>query len=466
MEKTIEQTKKSKILNQLQLILSSEIWSIGILAIGFLGWLFKLDVAVILIIATYLILLFVFCDDVKNILTVAFAVPFFITTENVSSKIIPLIIALSLFLLSVIYYIVKQLAVKKVKTKKGKLFWAMVVYLVAHLLGGIIGHFNILHFLIILGMVLITYLLYWIAINFAKDLKLYMQYLFIAIGIVLSVQLLICYIQLEEAFRDVIFTKSVVFVGVQNINVAAIYFVFAMISVFTLGMKKRLDFVYLILSTYFVFCTYFTYSRMGILTCVIIFLILFVYMFVHSQNKMIHLIVVFFSILIVELICLFCWDDIYILFESYLSLGFSGNGRDVLWPWCFEKFIENPVFGVGFVSNEEVPTMIVSDSIILAHNTILQYLTSLGFVGTVMMIYYHVQEYIILLKNFNMFKFMNLMQVMVITIFGITATKDLFIIIILTTLISMSENDSDNSVSFSERNKVVKTNKKTSREVK
>ena len=75
-------------------------------------------------------------------------------------------------------------------------------------------------------------------------------------------------------------------------------------------------------------------------------------------------------------------------------MGYSGNGRQILWPWCWNKFKENPLFGIGFVSKDDsVPTLVSTDSIVLAHNSILQYLTSLGIIGTLMMGYFYFKKY-------------------------------------------------------------------------
>lgn len=437
---------KQSTLEKLNHVLSDSMWIIYILTVGFVGWVTGLDHIALFLLAIYALLMFIFCNDVKNVLPIAFAVPFFISTNGVFNKITFFIIAFVIFFVGVVYFLIKQLAIKKVKTKKGKMFWATVVYLIAHLLGGIIGYFNILYSAIILGMVLLTYFLYWVALNFTHNLKKYIQYLFIGIGIILSIQLLISYFNVDEPFTSAILSKNVIFIGVQNINIAAIYFVFAMLSVLTLGIGHNKDYLFALASLPFAICTYFTYSRMGMLTCGILFLVAIIYMFVRSHNKPVFLFIGIVAFFIFEIITLVWWNKVSQLLDWYTGLGISGNGRETLYPWCWEQFIENPIFGVGFVTEEVVPTMVVSDHIILAHNTPLQYLTSLGIIGSLMMIYFHVQEYIVACKNFNSFKFMNFLQIMVITIFGFTATKDVFVIIILYTLLVLSENDSDQSI--------------------
>ncbi|MBQ7351745.1 MAG: O-antigen ligase family protein [Clostridia bacterium] len=433
---------------KLKEILSDDIWILILLTIGFLGWLINIDFITMPLLGILSLLIFLICDDIKNVFAIVISIPFFINSINTTFNIIMLGIALLFFVIGLLFFIIKQI-IKKSNFTKGKMFWATIIYLIAHLLGGFIGHFNIIHSIVILLMVLLTYAMYWLALNFTTNLKRYFQLLFITLGVILSVQLLIEYFKVDQPFHLAILSKNIVFIGVQNINIAAIYFIFAMLSVLTLGFKHKYDYLFSLASLIFAICTYFTYSRMGTLTCFILLFAALLYTFIKSSNKKIYLGVGLTFLLIAILTTIIFYDRIIKLLDWYISLGFKGNGRDELYPWCFEKFIENPLFGIGFVADETVPTMLMFDNIILAHNTILQYLTSLGIVGSIMMIYYHYKEYKIAFTKFNDFKFFNLLQILTITIFGMAATKDIFLVILLTFLIVLSEKDADNSIIYS-----------------
>ena len=67
------------------------------------------------------------------------------------------------------------------------------------------------------------------------------------------------------------------------------------------------------------------------------------------------------------------------------------NGRDELWPWCVRRFLEYPALGYGFIASETVPTVRVN--LVLAHNTLLQWLTSTGIIGTSLMVYFYIRKY-------------------------------------------------------------------------
>lgn len=433
-------------MEKLRQTLSNYVWMPILLTIGFIGWGCNLDFITVPLLCVYVGLLLAFCDDVRNLFPVAFSVPFFINTIEGFIDYVILGIGILFFIIGLVIFLIRHLWKKKTPVKKGKLFWGFVISLAAYLLGGIWGYFNIINAIIITAMTSATYFLYWIAINFTHNFRKYINSLFIAIGIILFVQLLISYANVDEPFGSAILSKNVVWIGLQNINVAAIYFMLAMLAAFQFALHHKYDYLITLAGLFFAICTYFTYSRMGTLICFIIMIISIIYIFAKSKNKPIFLFIGIVGVFILEFICVLYFDKIAKLFSHHVSLGFSGNGRDALWPWCIEKFFESPLFGVGYTSKDPVPGLLSTKSIILAHNTLIQYLTSLGIIGTIMMIYYHIQRYKILLTNFNEFKFMNLLNILTIGLSGITdqsPTMDIFIICIATIFIAQSELDSE-----------------------
>lgn len=425
--------------------LSNYIWLPILLTIGFIGWVCKIDFVTVPLLCVYVGLLLGFCDDIRNLYPVAFAVPFFINTIEGFMDYVILGIGIAFFIVGLIIFLIRHLAIKKTPVKKGKLFWGMVACLVAYLIGGIVGYFNILNALIITAMTCASYLLYWLAINFTHSLKTYLNYLFISIGIILSIQLLISYVMVDEPFLSAILSKNVIWIGLQNINVVAIYFMLAMLSTFQLALGHKLDYLITLSGLFFAICTYFTYSRMGMLICAILLIIATIFLFVKSKNKTAFLIMLISITLALLSLFIFGFETLTKILKHYTKLGFDGNGRDELWPWCWEKFLDNPAFGIGFTTNETIPGL-PPTKIILAHNSLLQYLVSLGVIGTIIISFFFLCKYKILCTKFNNFKFMNLLTVMAIALSGITdqsPTGDVFIICITLILIANAEKDTE-----------------------
>ena len=100
-------------MNKFRQILISNVWIAIILFIGFLGWGVSLEFLSIPLIAVYSLLLMIFCEDIKNIFVVFFAVPFFIGSVKNTSDIILLGISFGIFLVGVVFYLIKQLIKSK-----------------------------------------------------------------------------------------------------------------------------------------------------------------------------------------------------------------------------------------------------------------------------------------------------------------------------------------------------------------
>lgn len=439
-------------MKRLDNILSNFLCVPVILMLGFWGWAYNIDVYIIPILAVYTLAVFVFCKDVKNILPIIFSVPFFISSVD-GEKIKILAISLAIFVVGAIYYTVKQFITQK-DIKKGKMFWAFLVALCAYLLGGIFVNFSIINALIIIGLTLATYFIYWISINFCKDITKYMAQILICIGVMLTIQMLIEYLQVENSFVHALLSKNVIWIGIQNINTVAIYLVLAMVSSFYLGFKNKFDYLFSIVAIYFAGCTYFTYARLVVLICFVTLVSLMIYIFVKSQNKKKIIGIIAFVLCIAGIQILILYKNGFLVFDRILKMGYSGNGRQILWPWCWNKFKGSPIFGIGFVSEEDpVPTLISTDSIVLAHNSVLQYLTSLGIVGTLMMAYFYFKKYQILLTKFNVVKLFNFIQILIIAVAGMvdqSPTMDFFILSITIVFIAVAEVDDGNDT-FAEK---------------
>lgn len=437
--------QKQNKLQKLDQLLSNPMWMPIILTIGFVGWILHIYYITIPLLCIYSGLLLIFSEDIKNVYTIALSAQFFINEVKGMTDFVVLGIGILFFVMGLIYYLIKQLAIKKVKCRKGKMFTPFVCALVAYLIGGMFGYFNILNALIITAMTCATYFLYWVAINFTHNLKSYLNYFFICLGIVLAVQLITSYAFVDENFSSAILSKNVIYIGLQNINTASLYLVLAMLSTLQLALKHKLDYLIVLASTFFALCVYFTYCRICLFACVIAFIVFVVYIFVKSKNKSIFLFIAVIGCFSIEIMCLFKWDTIYRLLQYYLNTGFSANGRDELWSWCIEKFLNNPVFGIGFTSIEPVPT-IVSNHVVLAHNTLLQYLTSCGIVGTLIISYYYYSRWKVAFTKYNEFKFVNsisLFAIALVSLIDQEPTMDVFAIIVITLLVSLAELDTD-----------------------
>lgn len=433
-------------MDKIKQVLSNSIFMPIILTLGFIGWFLGIYQFTLPLLGLFSFFVLIFCDDPKNIFPIILMFGMFVPSHPTISDYIVITISVIIAIIGAIYFTIKQFVLKR-QMRKGKMFWAFIVELIVLLLGGIIGHFNILHSLLVFAFVLLTYFIYWLSINFTQNLKTFLFYSFIAMGFILTAQILISYAFVDDTFFNAISSKNIFTIGLININMVAVYTTLATISAFALGYKHKRDYLFILLGMFFALVTYFTYSRICTLICFLALVGLIIFTFIKSNNKKILLITGGTFLLIAGIFVGIYFEEISYLLTYPLKMGISGNGRETLWPWCWEQFVENPVFGVGFVSEDApVPGGYRVSSIILAHNTVLQYLTSTGVVGTIIITYFYFKKYKTLCEHFSIVKLFNLVGIIAIALTGITdkaPTMDIFIVLISVLLISTSEIDTE-----------------------
>ncbi len=435
------------ILNKIKTAVQSK-WAMpALFAFAVIFWAINFVDLTVIVFGVYVCFVFFFCDDIKPVFAPILFIHFFV--EYIFYSVANWVVygfSIGIVLISMIYFVTKKLVEnKKLKTgllKKGKLFWPIVIADIAYLLGGIIGHFDILNSIVVLGFCLVAYFFYWASINFCKDLKKYLLYLLLCGAIFISIQILFIHLSSTDIISSIRYRSYRI--GSQNINVAALFLAMGMIASFAIGYKNKYDYLYFVLSAFLALMVFVTYSRMMILLTVITLIIFTIITFKNSKNKQSFLITFTVLISIISLFCGVFIQDISILISSFIS-RFTGNidlGRSEIWTWCFDKFLQNPIFGYGFVTAERIPTQEIETTVVMAHNTPLQFLTSLGIVGTVLISYFYFKKYQIMFKNFNKSNLFIVGIIILIELSGITdqaATMDIFVCIIAYLLLSAIE---------------------------
>lgn len=290
----------------------------------------------------------------------------------------------------------------------------------------------------------ITYILYWLAINCCNNLKNYLFKLSIYGAIAISVMIIISNSLSGDFIGTTVYDRNL-WVGAQNINVAAVFLSLGVISCFGLGFRTKYDFLYYALATALMLMLLFTYCRVMIAITIVMFIPMLIISIIKSPRKLNYLwptiVIVFAGVTIFIIFKQQIFDIFHLLM---LKTKTGANGRDILWPWCIEKFKEYPIFGYGFISKEYVPTIRNVINLILAHNTILQWLTSLGIVGSVLLIYFYYKKYQITFSKFSWNKLFLVFAIVTIALSGMvdqSATMDFFVVTYIYLLISSCEQE-------------------------
>jgi len=419
------------------------IWSVvAIIVVAMVLWACDLGHVAMLVMAAYGAIIFVLSNDPKNALFMPLIAAFFLNDFKNKSHYVFYGIAIGLYVLSAVYFLVKMYLKPDIKRTEGNMYLAHIFYTVGVCIGGLIGFFDLTVMIFILAFCVVIYFYYFMIINYATNFKNAFRYFFIVVGVQLFVQIIILHIK-QGGFIDAILYKNIIEIGVQNINVASIYLFFAMVSMFWLAYDYgKFDYLFMLGAVAFEVLIILIYSRIGTLIASVAFVALWIYLFVRSKHKSILLII--FAVLVATFVILLLLPNSKILgvIKTYIDAGFSANGRETLWPWCFEKFRQNPIFGIGFVSPYDPVPAVTTPNVVLAHNTLLQYLTSVGVVGLAFVSVYYVMKYRVVmkgLKGFDKFCFFILLGVELIGIFDQSPTMDIFMILCCTGFIALAE---------------------------
>ena len=424
------------------------IWAFVVVSVlVLLGWQFNLSLYVVCILSVYCFTACMVCDELTPILFPVICVPYMINSIVGLTTWIVYGIAVGLFFIGIFIFVLMH---SNRQTRKGRMFWFIILADFAFLIGGIFTHFNILNFLMILGTSLIVLFIYWLCINFTGNITRFLAKSFLFLSLIIIAEMWLSYIALGDIATA--FSQKLVRIGLSEINTASIYLSLGLMATLYLGCMKKRDYLYLFLSLFILANLVFTFSRAGLLVGGIVFVFGVIYFILKSPNKKLLLTIASSLVLVALIFTAVFFDKIATTLSWYLEKGFSGNGREYLWTWCIEKFKQYPFMGVGFTTSEMVSftgfnLINPTTNIIYAHNTVIQILTVSGILGLLISIPTYIQKYRLLFTNFTVYKYFALLQVVAIELSGmLDSSASTHIVLIVTTwiIVCSTENETEN----------------------
>lgn len=421
-------------------------------------WAINVPIVSIIFLTIFVCLIFTICRDNPK----AFLLPFlsllfcFHSLPN-GWQIIVCAICAVIAIGFLIYFLVWKLAIQKTKCTKGNMFWTFLILALANLLGGVIGHFNIVIFCIVLASFVLLYGIYWFYLNFTKDCQKYFAWCAIFLSLIIALEILFSHIASGNFIQSVINKGG--FVGVSegdahanNINSACIVMLTGLCACFYLALKNKKDYLYLLMALLIDVSIFFSYSRIVTFVAAIVSLICLIYIVIKSQNRKILLISLGVIVGVLLVFVAIFWNKILNAINYYLNIGFSLNGRGTLWKWCIAQFKNSPIFGIGFITNEagatlgEIPGCGVvvpgEISMVYAHNFFLHHFVCVGIIGSLLTIPFYVKKYEIIFKKFTTFKLYVLvtsLTQLLASMVDSTYTSNLMLIAFVILLISSAE---------------------------
>ncbi len=396
-------TEKFNFINVVRRALESWWLVPAVFFLGAIFWFFSLSLVTVAVFSFVAVLILLFCKKVNNFFALFLFVSFFI--KNVDSPDTPwigYIVCIGIAVICLIAYTIKTIVLERKTLKWGDMWIAVLVSSIAFLLGGVIGRFNIMNFAIVLGFSVATYILYFLARNKTENLEKYLAYLFVVGALFLTLIILVGRLRLVGKIFIGYPEGELYFFSAQPLNPASIYIMLGMVGCYRLGKGKRLDLAYFGLSLLLFVSVVLTCCRTTILVAGLALVAIFVSFVLESKKKLnfLWLSLAICGVLIV--LGVVFRNEVVGVFNTLFEKVNSGlNGRGELWPWCIDRFKEYPIFGYGFVADQPLPSLREFSNVVMAHKTALQWLTSLGIVGSLAMCYFYFQKYWIIFRKFN-----------------------------------------------------------------
>ena len=444
----LEKTERQNFLYRLQEWFGSDFTAVFFLLFGALCWNFGWSEFLVVVYATSFVLTLLICKNVKNVFVFLFFIAFFIkqieAEDSVWSVYVPCV---AICAISVIAFVVSKLAAEKNKIKSGKMFFPIVVYVVVMMIGGAIGRFNVTAFFIFLGFGTELLFFYLIAINHTEGLSDFLAKIFI-VGAILIIFCLLSN-NLKEGKR--LFAEPALFIVAQNVNTSAIFIALGMAGCFYLGVGKRKDYLYIVLSLVLLLAVIYTRCRTMIIISIGLFIAEHVLFFVFSKYKLAILCLtglLVFAVIIGFIVFNSAVKSFIVEFMDKDNVWENPIGvRKILWQWCIDRFNEYPYFGYGYINDGYVPSLVsFYPNIVLAHNTVLQWLTATGVVGSAIATYFYLCKYSVLFSRFNKNKIFHTLCILTIALSGTfdqSPTMDIFVLVATVVILAASEKTTD-----------------------
>ncbi len=336
-------------------------------------WYFGLEHIGIPVFLLLMFILLVFHESSVPIIPILFNALFMISQTDWSMDTIPeyLYIVPVVLILGFIIHVVKF----KVRLLKGDMLIGVLLLIIAMGLSTINTEiFNTTYiFLMIVG-VFYVFVYFFFTNTIEGDNTLFLIRLFAILGILISLEVLIYYLRVD----DVVFAleHKTIDLGWGISNFIATYLVIFISTTIYFVKKYKMHIFWLLIVLFEIMMLLFTLSRGGILAFAVTLILLLVYMFYKYEHPWGLLLNIVIALALVAVFVYFKQEYLATIWDRLKAEMLDNNGRYEIWRTAFDKFKSHPLFGVGLFSR------VIDDNYYgMNHNTIIQTAAAFGIVG-------------------------------------------------------------------------------------
>lgn len=217
----------------------------------------------------------------------------------------------------------------------------------------------------------------------SSELMRYFSYISALIAIVISAELLHLFITSDTVFVDGAINKTALALGWGIWNLIGVSLAVLIPPIFYGMQVGKYPWFYFAVATVAYVMSILTMSRNALIFSTLIYLTCVIISCFKGNYKRVFRIITGVGVVAFILGVMIFWDKISALFFDYIERGFSDNGRFEIWSAAIDNFLSAPVFGNGFYGLKVENFYSFGPVPLMAHNTVLQLLSSMGAFGLI-----------------------------------------------------------------------------------
>ena len=408
-------------------------YPILVAAIVFLGHTFGIEVYLLPVNMLLFALAMLVCDTVRPLIVVLctflYQVPLMNTpggpvwSDHYATGVRPafMLFSVVVILLTLVYTVIKHCVFTELSFRRTPLIISMAILGVAFIMGGAFSATwmpaDILWGVLQAVLFPVLFLLFYRGLRNEKDLSelgLYLAYVASVIGVLLALEMLDLYIFGNDFYGSVFnadgsVIKERIHLGWATWNPVGVAIAVNIPMIFYGVIKGKAPWAYFISACVTYVASLLTFSRNAMIFATLAFgaSVLISCFFGEKRRKLVLRIIVGLGALGIIGIAVIVFDKIMVFARDIFDRGLSDNGRFNVWKTAVDNFKSAPIFGSGYYHFNSPELYNFSPAIpLMAHQTFLQLLSSMGVFGLVAYLVYRFDTAMIFFRRPTLLKTM------------------------------------------------------------
>ncbi len=409
-------------------------------ALVFLGHTFEIEIYLCLINMILFAMAMIICDSVRpfiiTLCTFTWQLPLAhspagpVWSDNFINGANPYIFGLSILIIiaTFIYMIIKHKVLTSLSFKSTPMLISTLGLSLAFILNGAFSSTwqpkDLLYGAIQALIFPFIFLMFYRGLKSERDfekLGLYIAYVASVMGVLFALEMADLYIIGNDYYGKIFDSsgsviKDMVHLGWATWNPAGISAALLIPAIFYGAIKGKHSWAYFLSACITYVSVVLTFSRNSMImaTLALAASVIIACFYGEKRRKTAYRIVTGCGILAVIFFVVVFWREIRVFASDIFNRGFDSNGRLDLWALAIKNFKAHPVFGTGFYYFSPMSYIAYTPAMpLFAHQTFLQLLCSMGFVGLLAYLYYRIESAQMFLTKPTILKSMLGMSVLV-----------------------------------------------------